>query len=135
MKRRTMIRIFSRCMDWAVLYLRIFLGSALLLHNIGKMQRYNEIIESYPAILGITPVVAFVLTTIVESLLAVLLIMGIWVRISALLLSVGAIYMLCTEWNGAQTILAYMAICVFLVISGGGLYSFDAAMRAFPTKN
>lgn len=37
-----------RCMDWAVLYLRLFTGASMLFHNIGKMQNYNEIISSYP---------------------------------------------------------------------------------------
>ena len=37
-----------RCMDWAVLYLRLFTGAMMLFHNIGKIQNYNEIISSYP---------------------------------------------------------------------------------------
>ena len=35
-------------MDWAVLYLRLFLGSIMLFHNIGKIQNYNELISPYP---------------------------------------------------------------------------------------
>ena len=34
--------------DWAILYLRLFIGTIILLHNVGKMQAYNEIINYYP---------------------------------------------------------------------------------------
>ena len=33
--------------DWAILYLRLFIGTIILLHNVGKMQAYNEIIKYY----------------------------------------------------------------------------------------
>lgn len=35
--------------DWAILYLRLFIGTIILLHNVGKMQAYNEIINYYPS--------------------------------------------------------------------------------------
>ena len=38
-----------RHMDWAVLYMRLFAGGMMLFHNIGKMQDYNEIVNSYPS--------------------------------------------------------------------------------------
>ena len=68
-------------MDWAVLYLRLFTGASMLFHNIGKIQNYNEIISSYPSPLYINPPAVFVIVTVAEALLAVLIIMGLWVRI------------------------------------------------------
>ena len=68
-----------RCMDWAVLYLRLFTGASMLFHNIGKIQNYNEIISSYPSPLYINPPAVFVIVTVAEALLAVLIIMGLWV--------------------------------------------------------
>jgi hypothetical protein len=67
-------------MDWAVLYLRLFTGASMLFHNIGKIQNYNEIISSYPSPLYINPPAVFVIVTVAEALLAVLIIMGLWVR-------------------------------------------------------
>ena len=78
-------------MDWAVLYLRLFTGAMMLFHNIGKIQNYNEIISSYPSLLYINPPAVFVIVTIAEVLLAVLIIMGLWVRMSALVMSLGRI--------------------------------------------
>lgn len=62
-------------MDWAVLYLRLFTGASMLFHNIGKIQNYNEIISSYPSPLYINPPAVFVIVTVAEALLAVLIIM------------------------------------------------------------
>lgn len=36
-------------MDWAVLYMRLFAGGMMFFHNIGKIQDYNEIVNSYPS--------------------------------------------------------------------------------------
>ncbi len=58
-----------RRMDWAVFYMRLFTGAMMLFHNIGKIQNYNEIIGSYPALLHIEPAAVFVIVTVVEVLL------------------------------------------------------------------
>ena len=74
-------------MDWAVLYLRLFLGSIMLFHNIGKIQNYNELISSYPSLLYIDNNAVFVIATVTEVLFSVLIMMGIWVRLSASVLA------------------------------------------------
>ena len=87
-----------RRMDWAVFYMRLFTGAMMLFHNIGKIQNYNEIIGSYPALLHIEPAAVFVIVTVAEALLAVLIIMGLWVRMSALVMSLGILLMF--AWGG-----------------------------------
>ena len=113
-------------MDWAVLYLRLFTGASMLFHNIGKIQNYNEIISSYPSPLYINPPAVFVIVTVAEALLAVLIIMGLWVRMSALVMSLGILLMF--AWGG------WLGIYVFLIVSGGGLYAFDAALTPSDRK-
>lgn len=116
-------------MDWAVLYLRLFTGASMLFHNIGKIQNYNEIISSYPSPLYINPPAVFVIVTVAEALLAVLIIMGLWVRMSALVMSLGILLMF--AWGGfgaGEPEFAWLGIYVFLIVSGGGLYAFDAAL-------
>lgn len=118
-----------RCMDWAVLYLRLFTGAAMLFHNIGKMQNYNEIIDSYPSLLYIDPAAVFVIVTVAEVLLSVFIIMGLWVRMSALLMVTGIL--LAFAWGGfgaGALLFVWLGIYVFLVISGGGLYGFDEVL-------
>ena len=115
-------------MDWAVLYLRLFTGASMLFHNIGKIQNYNEIISSYPSPLYINPPAVFVIVTVAEALLAVLIIMGLWVRMSVLLMF---------AWGGfgaGEPEFAWLGIYVFLIVSGGGLYAFDAALTPSDRK-
>ena len=100
-----------RHMDWAVLYMRLFAGGMMLFHNIGKMQDYNEIVNSYP------------------------IIMGIWVRMSALILSLGILLMFAWGGFGAGELeFVWLGVYVFLIISGGGLYAFDTALTPAKPK-
>lgn len=124
-----------RCMDWAVLYMRLFAGAVMLFHNIGKMQTYNEIIGSYPSLLYINPSAVFVIATVVEVLLSVLIIMGLWVRMSALVMSLGILTVF--AWGGfgaGQTEFVLLGIYVFLIISGAGLYGFDEVLFSSERK-
>ena len=115
-----------RCMDWAVLFLRLFTGASMLFHNISKIQNYNEIIDSYPALLHINPAAVFVIVTVVEVLLAVLIIMGLRVRAAAFVMALGILLMF--AWGGfgaGESDFVWLGIYVFLIVSGGGLYGFD----------
>lgn len=114
-------------MDWAVLYMRLFAGGMLLFHNIGKMQDYNEIINSYPAFLHINNAAVFVIVTVLEVVLATLLILGLWVRPAASVLVAGMLVLL--FWSGfGELEFVWLGIYVFLIISGGGIYAFDEMM-------
>lgn len=116
-----------KCMDLGMLYMRMVLGGSLLLHNIGKMQNYNEIINSYPSLLYINNTASFVIVTVVEVLLAVLLMMGLWVRFSAMVMAAGMIWVLFSlGFPAGELELLYASTYILLVITGGGLYSFDA---------
>ncbi len=118
-----------RCMDWAVLYLRLFAGAIMLFHNIGKVQLYNEVIATYPSILHIEPAAVFVFVTVAEVLLAVLLIVGLRVRMAALLLVAGILLRLVRNGpeNGEEAFV-WMGIYLFFIVSGGGIYAFDAVL-------
>ena len=121
-----------RRLDAAVLYMRFFMGGVLLLHNIGKLQVYNEIINSYPALFHIDNRSSFVLIALAQTLLAVLLLIGLKVRFAAALLAAGFAYAL---WrNGidvaGEVRFLWIGICLFLCISGGGAYSADALQPA-----
>lgn len=124
-----------RHMDWAVLYMRLFAGGMMLLHNVGKMQNYNEIINSYPSFLYINNTATFVIITIVECVLAVLLIMGLWVRAAALVLALGAVVLF--AWGGfaiGELQFVWLGVYIFLVISGGGIFGFDMFIAPSQTK-
>ena len=70
-----------------------------------------------------------------EVLLAVAIIMGIWVRMSALILSLGILLMLAWGGFGAGELeFVWLGVYVFLIISGGGLYAFDTALTPAKPK-
>ena len=120
-----------RCMDWAVLYMRLFAGAMMLFHNIGKIQNYNEIIASYPTVLNINPAVVFAVVSVAEVLLAVLIIMGLWVRQAAFLMALGILLTFVWGRLGAgEPEFVWLGIYVFLIVSGSGFYGFDTALAA-----
>lgn len=101
-----MMKFFRECiarsgsMDFAVLFMRLFAGGMMLLHNIGKIQNYNEIIGSYPSFLFIEQQAVFAIVTTVEVLLALLIVVGLWVRAAAFWMAAGILALL--AWSGFE---------------------------------
>lgn len=98
----------------------------MLLHNIGKIQHYNEMIDSYPSFLFIEQRAVFVMASAAEVLLSLLIIVGVWVRAAALWMAAGISMLL--AWNGAgddELRLAWLGIYLFLAVSGGGAYAYE----------
>ncbi len=117
--------------DAAILYLRLFIGSVLLLHNIGKMQTYNEIIDDYPSLLFISNRASFALLAAAQTFLAVLLMIGVGVRRAAALLALGfAVDQLRGGYPHFDEVkFLWIGIFVFLWIAGGGAYAPEAALH------
>ncbi|MDE7305414.1 MAG: DoxX family protein [Alistipes sp.] len=114
-------------MDFAVLFMRLFAGGMMLLHNIGKIQNYNEIIGSYPSFLFIEQQAVFVIVAAAEVLLSLLIIVGLWVRAAAFWMAAGILALL--AWSGfeeGELRFLWLGIFLFLVLSGGGTYAFDS---------
>lgn len=96
---------------------------------------YNEIVNSYPSFASAGSAATFVVVTVAEVLLAVAIIMGIWVRMSALILSLGILLMFAWGGFGAGELeFVWLGVYVFLIISGGGLYAFDTALTPAKPK-
>lgn len=109
-----------RHMDWAVLYMRLFAGGMMFFHNIGKIQDYNEIVNLYPSFAFLGSAAVFVIASIVEVLLATLIIMGLRVRTAAILMALGILLALLMGYAG-EPAFVWLGIYVFLAISGSGL--------------
>lgn len=122
-----------RCMDWGALYLRIFLGGSIFFHNVGKMQNYNEIINTYPSFFFLNSTASFVFVSAVEVLMAVLLLLGLWVRFAAAVMAVGMLWLFFAEgFPSGETAFVYAAVYIALVITGGGAFAFDGIVS--PTR-
>ncbi len=124
--------IASNCtyVDWALLYMRVFIGGILLMHNIGKLQIYNEIVNYYPQISGLSSAATLVVISVVEVVCAALIIIGIRVRAAATVMAVGMFLSMLFFFTDKGIVLdelqfVYMGIYIFLIISGGGTFSYD----------
>ena len=131
------IAVQYRRADFALLYLRLFVGGVVLLHNIGKMQTYNEIIEGYPLLVFDIPTLTFAVFSIAEVAFAMLIMCGLWVRFSSFLMALGmflSIFVVVpTAGMTAGTLqFIYMGIYIFFVIAGGGRYALDSALWRRP---
>ncbi len=126
------LTLTSRTGDWAILYMRIVVGGALLLHNVAKMQSYNVVIEAYHQLWGVGGATWYVAFAFVEVVCAFLLIMGRWVRSSSVVLILGTlagmiIYFRTNTSTAVELNSLYILIYLLFVITGGGYYSIDAA--------
>ena len=100
------------------------------MHNVGKLQTYNEIIDSYPALLFGSSPATFAIFSICETLFAVMIMCGFMVRFAAFVMALGmflSLFVVMPSHDPSMTTLqfVYMGIYIFFVIAGGGRYAFD----------
>lgn len=118
--------------DVAILFLRLFIGGVMLLHIVGKMQSYDNILLTYHRILGLDAATSFAVITILEGLFAAMIILGVATRFaSAMMLIVVAMSIAEALLNDTPDVataklnFVYMGIYITLLISGGGGYAFN----------
>ncbi|MBQ6988285.1 MAG: DoxX family protein [Alistipes sp.] len=118
--------------DVAILFLRLFIGGVMLLHIVGKMQVYDNILLTYHRILGLEAATSFAVITILEGLFAAMIILGVATRFaSAMMLIVVAMSIAEALLNDTPDVataklnFVYMGIYITLLISGGGRYAFN----------
>ncbi len=128
----TTIQQPSRKSDAAILFLRFFIGIVIILHIIGKLQTYDNVILAFPQILGLDAATSFAITTIIEGLFAALIVLGVATRFSAIIMSiVSALAIIYGLWQGGEVSadvklnFIYIGIYITFIISGGGYYSFQ----------
>mgnify|MGYP003319164616 CR=1 FL=1 len=85
-KIRQKMTVERNMSDVAILFLRIFIGSVILLHIIGKLQTYDNVVLSYRHILGFDGATSFFIVTALEGLFAAMIIMGVAIAYRKLVL-------------------------------------------------
>ncbi len=124
-----------RPVNLALLALRLIIATIILLHNISKLQEYNQIIEGYESMWGIGGALWFLLIASVEVGCALLIIIGLWVRFAAGVLLTGSVAIIAAYFHSLSTLEVelqglYSVIYIVLLIGGGGLYSLDSLFGA-----
>lgn len=118
--------------DRAILFLRIFIAAVMLLHIIGKMQNYDNVILTFPSLLDFNRPTSLALSIIFEAAMAAMIAIGIGTRLSALLMFITSLVTLfdialqaegAISTDAAKLQFIYAGIFLTLMISGGGRYS------------
>ena len=118
--------------DRAILFLRIFIAAVMLLHIIGKMQNYDNVVLTFPSLLDFNRPTSLALSIIFEGAMAAMIAIGIGTRLSALLMFITSLVTLfdialqaegAISTDAAKLQFIYAGIFLTLMISGGGRYS------------
>lgn len=122
----------SRRCDAAILFLRIFMGGVILLHIIGKLQDYDNLLLSYHRILGLDAATSFAIVTLLEGLFAAMVVLGVATRLASVMLLIVAVMSMAEalllpqpDMGAAKQNFLYMGVYITLIISGGGAFSFN----------
>lgn len=118
--------------DRAILFLRIFIAAVMLLHIIGKMQNYDNVVLTFPSLLDFNRPTSLALSIIFEAAMSAMIAIGIGTRLSALLMFITSLVTLfdialqaegAISTDAAKLQFIYAGIFLTLMISGGGRYS------------
>lgn len=122
----------NRRSDVAILFLRLFIGGVMLLHIIGKLQDYDNLLLTYHHILGFDAATSFAIITILECVFAVMIMLGVATRFASAMMIIVAVMSIAEALLDENPNIAiaklnfvYMGIYTALLISGGGKYAFN----------
>ena len=118
--------------DAAILFLRLFIGGVMLLHIIGKLQDYDNLLLSYHHILGLDASTSFAVITILECVFAAMIMLGVATRFASAMMLIVVVMSIAEallaempDIATAKLNFVYMGIYIALLISGGGKYAFN----------
>ena len=125
----------------AILFLRIFIGGVILLHVIGKMQTYSNLVIDYPPVLGLSSATTLTITMLFQSLFAALIVIGVATRlVSSIMFMVTLLSIANMMQIHDMTIMdlkldfLYLGIYTTLIISGSGIYGFNVPWATMQTE-
>lgn len=130
------LNFLPRSADVALLGLRLWFGLAMaILHGWPKLMNFGSIQPKFVNFLGLGPGVSLGLATFAELGAALMLALGLWTRLNAVVLGItmGVAFWqahggrLSGPESGEMAFL-YLGVCVVLFVSGGGRYAVDAAL-------
>ncbi len=118
-------------LNFGLLFLRFGAGACMLIfHGAAKL---GVIVDSlpinFPNPIGIGSVASFYLATFAEVVCSLMLILGIFTRATAAILSFNMFVALmwhCTNGGNAELALLYFVMFIALALSGGGKISLDS---------
>lgn len=128
------LNFIPRSADLALLVLRLWFGGAMaFLHGWDKVMNYSKYRSQFIDFLGLGQSVSLGLAVFAELVCAVLLVLGLFTRFAALVLSINMFvafwiahgHRLTGEQNGEMAFL-FLGVFLTLFVAGGGKFSVDA---------
>ena len=113
-----------------LLFVRVFIACMMLLHGGAKWMAFGELADNFPDPLGVSPVVSLVFSLLAEVGCSVLLLFGLFTRLSALPLifnMIIAIWVIHGDdpFQMKELGILYLAFYILFFWIGGGRYSLD----------
>jgi putative oxidoreductase len=132
------LRFVPSSIDFALLVLRVWIGGSMLaLHGWAKLVGFAEQAPGFVDPFGLGPKVSFLLVVLAEAVASVLIILGLFTRLGALL---GGVTMAVAffiahggQLSGAgsgELAFIYLAAYTALFLAGGGRYAMDMKIAA-----
>ncbi|UUO06574.1 DoxX family protein [Blastopirellula sp. J2-11] len=123
------------CTSVGLFILRLTFGlSMLLLHGVGKYQRYDALTDNFYDPLGVGVNNSLNLTIVIEIVFPILLLIGCATRLASLQLvftMLVALFLVhhADTWKESERAIIYMGAYATLIFTGPGLFSVDAMIR------
>ncbi|HRO99900.1 MAG TPA: DoxX family protein [Flavobacteriales bacterium] len=117
--------------DLGKLFLRVLAGGLMLLdHGWPKLAGFGEKMDTFPDPIGLGPALSLGLITFAEVLCALLVVLGIWTRLSTIPLIIGmAVITFITHGDDilgqGESGLLYLTAFLAILLLGAGRFSLD----------
>lgn len=150
--RQSLIRLYLRFVGFsytnmARLFMRLFVGIMLMQFGIRHLVHYNELSQTFPTMLGLTPEAALIIMICIELICSLLIMVGFMMRLATippvLAMIAAEAYILTnllphttTVW-GLDSIqpgylpIMFIGIYLFLLLAGPGKISIDYFISIF----
>ncbi len=132
------LRFVPSSIDLALLLLRLWIGgSMLMLHGWSKLTAFSTVAPNFPDPLGVGSTMSLALTVLAEVLGSLLIIVGLFTRLGALLggIAMAVAFFLVkggqlTGASNGELAFIFLAAYATLFLSGGGRYALDMKIAA-----
>lgn len=119
--------------DYSILLLRIGAGLMIFTHGFPKLMKVLNGNFAFADPIGLGPEVSLILAAFAEGICALFIVVGLWTRLSAVILSINmAVAFFIAHagdpFSAKEKSLLFLLLFVVILFTGGGKYSVDKKM-------
>lgn len=135
MKKLLSVKYSAGAFNTAMLFLRISIGTFMLVHGYGKLVHFSEWAPGFKTtFLGLSPTISFTLLVFAEFFCSLLLILGLFTRLAAIPLLIAMIMAVVKGHNKdifgeGEHAAMYAVVYIVLILIGPGRISVDGMIN------